>query len=156
VLSFSAEFLCFTEFSDCFNGISIGCPNKLSGTNCHWNYYPQKPIPIHGSKPPRDVISISALQLCPIHVTANESTACPVNVERVVFDSKADARLSYPFHPNWSAAELTGRRLTVNGHKPFPSQIQDGKIVVDIPARVPVTVYAREDAIATPAATQST
>ena len=87
--------------------------------------------------------------------TANQSTTCPMDTERVVSDSKADARLSYPLPVHWSAGELTARRLTVNGREPFPLQILDGQIVVDIPARVPVMVYAREDAIATPAATQS-
>ena len=88
-------------------------------------------------------------------ITANESTTCPVDTQRIAFYSRADARLSYPLPAHWSAAEVTARRLTVNGHEPFPLRIQDGHIVVDIPAREPVMVYAREDAIAIPAATKS-
>jgi hypothetical protein len=59
----------------------------------------------------------------------------PVDVERVAFDSQADARLSYPLPALWSAAELTVRRLTMKGLEPFPLQILDVPIVVDIPTR---------------------
>jgi glycosyl hydrolase family 101 (putative endo-alpha-N-acetylgalactosaminidase) len=88
-------------------------------------------------------------------ITANESTTCPVDAQRIAFYSKTDARLSYPFPPHWSASEVTARRLTVNGREPFALQIQDGQIVVDIPARVPVILYAGEGAIATSTASRS-
>jgi len=88
-------------------------------------------------------------------ITANESTTCPVDEGRIAFYSKAGGILSYPLPANWPAAELTARRLTVNGREPFPFKIQEGQIVMDIPARVPVMVYAREGAISTPAAAQS-
>jgi hypothetical protein len=90
-----------------------------------------------------------------VTITANESTTCPVDAQRIAFYSKAGGTLSYPLPPNWSAAEVRVRRLTSNGREPFPLQIQDGKIVVHMPARVPVMAYVREDAIATPAASQS-
>jgi len=88
-------------------------------------------------------------------ITANESTTCPVDAKRVAFYSKADARLSYPLPAHWSAAEVTARRLTIDGREPFPLQIEDGQIVVDAPAQAPVMVYASKSAIATPAATPS-
>ena len=88
-------------------------------------------------------------------ITANESTTCPVDEGRIAFYSKAGGILSYPLPANWPAAELTARRLTVNGREPFPFKIQEGQIVMDIPARVPVMVYAREGAISTPATAQS-
>jgi hypothetical protein len=80
-------------------------------------------------------------------ITANESTTCPLDAQRIAFYSKAGGRLSYPLPAHWTPAELTARRLTANGREPFPSQIESGQIVVDIPARVPVIVYARESAI---------
>jgi hypothetical protein len=88
-------------------------------------------------------------------ITANESTTCPVDAMRIAFYSKAGARLSYPLPAHWVAAEVTARRLTVNGREPFPVQVEEGQIVVDPPAQTPVMVYAREAAIATPDAKQS-
>jgi len=81
-------------------------------------------------------------------ITANESTTCPVDAERIAFYSKAGGKLSYPLPAHWSAAELTARRLTVSGREPFPVLVEGGQIVVDIPARAPVMVYARKGAIA--------
>jgi hypothetical protein len=89
-------------------------------------------------------------------ITTNESTTCPVDAERIAFYSKAGGRLSYPLPAHWIAEELTARRLTVSGRAAFPLQVQDGQIVVDVPARVPVMVYARAAAIPTAATTKST
>lgn len=88
-------------------------------------------------------------------ITANESTTCPVDAERVAFYSKAGAKLSYPLPAHWSTAEVTARRLTANEREPFPFQIENGQIVVGVPAQTPVMVYARESAIATSEASQS-
>jgi hypothetical protein len=90
-----------------------------------------------------------------IKITGNESTTCPLDERRIAFYSKAGAKLSYPLPAHWPAAQVTARRLTGNGREPFPLQIQDGQIVVEIPPRVPVIAYANEGAIVTPTATQS-
>jgi hypothetical protein len=88
-------------------------------------------------------------------VTTNESTTCPVDANRIAFYSKNGGRLHYPLPARWSAAELTARRLTVNGREPFPVQVEDGQIEVDIPAQVPVMVYARDNAVPSQRASQS-
>ncbi len=88
-------------------------------------------------------------------ITANESTTCPVDSQRIAFYSKAGARLSYPLPAQWKAAEVTARRLTINGREPFPVRIEGGQIVVEVPAQAPVMVYARESAVAAPKANQS-
>ena len=80
-------------------------------------------------------------------ITADETTTCPVDAGRVAFYSKAGGRLSYPLPAHWPSADLAARRLTVNGREHFPVRIEGGQIVVDIPARTPVMVYARESII---------
>ena len=90
-----------------------------------------------------------------ITITANGGTTCPVDAQRIAFYSKAGATLRYPLPSRWSAEEVTARRLTVNGREPFSVQVHDGQIVVEMPAQVPVMIYAHEDNIARPGASQS-
>jgi hypothetical protein len=88
-------------------------------------------------------------------ITTNEQTTCPVDGERIAFYAKTDARLSYPLPGHWSSAEVTARRLTMSGREQFPVLVEGGQIVLQIPARTPVMIYAREDAIVTPLTGQS-
>jgi len=83
-------------------------------------------------------------------IAIDESTTCPVDESRVAFYSRAGGRLSYPVPPAWKASEITARALTINGRKTFPIRTENGQIVVDCPARIPVMVYAAASAIASP------
>jgi hypothetical protein len=42
----------------------------------------------------------------------------------------------------WNAAEVTAHMLTTDGRQPYSVQVIDGRIVVEVPERVPVMVYA--------------
>ncbi len=88
-------------------------------------------------------------------ITANESTTCPVDEQRVAFYSKTSKRLSHPLPAHWSATDVTARRLTASGREPFSVLIENGQIVVNVPEREPVMVYAREGAIAIAPETRS-
>jgi hypothetical protein len=85
-------------------------------------------------------------------ITSDESTTCLVDASRIAFYSRSGGRLSHPLPTDWHAAQMTARALTVEGREPFPVQIQDGQIAVDIPARLPVMVYASAAAILSPEA----
>jgi hypothetical protein len=43
----------------------------------------------------------------------------------------------------------------MSGREQFPVLVEGGQIVLQIPARTPVMIYAREDAIVTPLTGQS-
>jgi len=87
-------------------------------------------------------------------IAGSDSTTCPVDGHRIAFYSCSGGRLTYPLPKAWSAASrgarVTARRLSAAGRAPFPVRIESGQIVVDAPARVPVMVYASEDAILDP------
>jgi hypothetical protein len=80
-------------------------------------------------------------------IARNESTCCPVDAKRIAFYSLGGGRLSYPLPAAWTAAQVTARRLTVDGREAFPVRIEAGQIAVEAPARVPVMVYASEDVV---------
>ena len=80
-------------------------------------------------------------------IASNDTTTCPVDGDRVAFYSRAGGSLMFPMPGDWRAAEITARSLTVNGRQSFPVRIGEGKILVEAPARVPVIVYASEQAI---------
>jgi hypothetical protein len=83
-------------------------------------------------------------------IAMDESTTCPVDESRIAFYSRAGGRLSYPLPPAWKASEITARALTIDGRKPFPIRAENGQIVVDCPARMPVMLYASATSIASP------
>jgi hypothetical protein len=83
-------------------------------------------------------------------IAVDESTTCPVDESRIAFYSRAGGRLSYPVPPAWRASEMTARALTIDGRKAFPVRAENGQIVVDCPAQMPVMVYAAASAIASP------
>ena len=83
-------------------------------------------------------------------ITKDESTCCPVDANRIAFYSRSGARLSYPLPAAWNAANVTARALTPDGRTAFPVRIAAGQIVVQLPARVPVMVYASRDVIPAP------
>jgi hypothetical protein len=83
-------------------------------------------------------------------ITQNEQTTCPIDDRRIAFYARGAARLSYPLPAGWDAATVTARRMTADGRQPHPVQITAGRIVVDAPERVPLIVYATEDAVAVP------
>jgi hypothetical protein len=83
-------------------------------------------------------------------IAQNEQTTCPIDDRRIAFYARAAARLCYPLPPNWDAALVTARRMTIDGRQPHPVRFADGRIVLDAPARVPIVVYVTEGAIATP------
>jgi hypothetical protein len=80
-------------------------------------------------------------------IAQGESTCCPVDADRIAFYSRAGGRLAYPLPKEWDEAAVAARALTVEGRRPFPVKIEEGQIVVEVPARSPVMVYSREQAI---------
>jgi hypothetical protein len=80
-------------------------------------------------------------------IARNESTSCPVDANRIVFYSRSGGRMSYPLPAAWTGTKVMARRLTIAGRAAFPVRIEEGQIVVDAPSRVPVMVYASEEAI---------
>ncbi len=80
-------------------------------------------------------------------IARNESTCCPVDAHRIAFYSRGGGRLTYPLPAGWDGAQVTARRLTVDGREAFSARIEAGQIVVEARARVPVMVYASAAAI---------
>jgi hypothetical protein len=83
-------------------------------------------------------------------IARDESTCCPVDANRIAFYSRKGGRMNYPHPPAWTGANVTARALTVDGRTAFPVRIEAGQIVVEPPARVPVMVYASQDAMPAP------
>jgi hypothetical protein len=81
-------------------------------------------------------------------ITSNGATTCPVDAERIAFYSTAGGRLSYPMPAHWKPADVVARRLTVAGREPLEVRTGGGQVVVDVPPRTPVMVYANASAIA--------
>lgn len=110
---------------------------------------PQQEITLEGnSKITIDAVRSSyAVVWNGVTIASNETTTCPVDENRIAFYSQAGGPLRFPVPLHWNAAEITARRLTVDGRQPFPVRIEAEQIVVDVPARMPVMVYARENAI---------
>jgi len=103
------------------------------------------------SKIAMDAASASYKAVCNgATIAIDESTTCPVDESRIAFYSRAGGRLSYPVRPAWKASEITARVLTIDGRKPFPIRTENGQIVVDCPARIPVMVYSAASVIASP------
>jgi hypothetical protein len=83
-------------------------------------------------------------------IARNQSTTCPVDAKRIAFYSRSGGRLTYPLPAPWTGAKVTARKLTVDGRGAFPVRIEGGQILVEAPPRVPVMVYASEEAIPAP------
>ncbi len=83
-------------------------------------------------------------------IARNQSTTCPVDAKRIAFYSRSGGRLTYPLPAPWTGAKVTARKLTVDGRGAFPVRIEGGEILVEAPPRVPVMVYASEEAIPAP------
>jgi hypothetical protein len=95
-----------------------------------------------------DVASTSyAIEWRGATITADGSTSCPVDPNRIAFYSRTGGLLTYPIPTHWKTAEITARSLTVDDRQPFPVQVVAGKLSVDAPSRVPIMVYAAADAI---------
>ena len=77
-----------------------------------------------------------------VTIATDESTTCPLDANRVAFYSRAGGRLEFPLPGQWSAAEITARSLSIQGRKPISARIESAKIIVDVPAQVPIVVYA--------------
>jgi hypothetical protein len=95
-----------------------------------------------------DVASTSyAIEWRGATITADGSTSCPVDPNRIAFYSRTGGLLTYPIPTHWKTAEITARSLAVDDRQPFPVQVVAGKLSVDAPSRVPIMVYAAADAI---------
>jgi hypothetical protein len=79
--------------------------------------------------------------------TQNERTTCPVDATKIAFYARKAGLLSYPLPAGWRAAELTARLLTVDGPKSFPVTLEGEQIVVEVPERTPVMVYASQQVV---------
>jgi hypothetical protein len=80
-------------------------------------------------------------------ISKNEATMCPVDESQVAFYSRKGGQLSYPLPKAWFADKVTARALTVDGRRSFAVKVEEGQIVVEAPAQVPVMVYVAEEAI---------
>jgi hypothetical protein len=83
-------------------------------------------------------------------IAKNDSTTCPVDAGRIAFYSRTGGRLTYPVPLHWTPAEITARSLTVDGREEFPLRIEEGQMIVEAAARVPVMVYATKHSIPVP------
>jgi hypothetical protein len=80
-------------------------------------------------------------------IAQDGATTCPVDATKIAFYAREGGRLSYPLPEGWTAATVTARVLTVDGRKEMAVSIVSGEIVVEVPARVPVMVYASKVAV---------
>jgi Endo-alpha-N-acetylgalactosaminidase len=85
-------------------------------------------------------------------IARDDSTCCPVDANRIAFYCRSGGRMHYPLPAAWTAAKVTARALTADGRTAFPVRIEAGQLVVEPPARVPVMVYASEEAMPDPEA----
>jgi hypothetical protein len=79
-----------------------------------------------------------------VTIAVNESTACPLDANRIAFYSRAGGRLQFPLPARWNPADVTARSLSVGGRKLASMRIESATIFVDAPAQVPIVVYAAE------------
>ncbi len=82
-------------------------------------------------------------------IAQDGATMCPVDATKIAFYAREGGRLSYPLPTGWVASAITARSLTVEGRKEFPVTVEAGNLVVEVPAQVPVMVYASPDAVST-------
>ncbi len=79
-------------------------------------------------------------------IAEDGATMCPVDgpkdATKIAFYALSARRLSCPLPKGWNAAEVTAHMLTTDGRQPYSVQVIDGRIVVEVPERVPVMVYA--------------
>jgi hypothetical protein len=79
-----------------------------------------------------------------VTITADDSTTCPLDDNRVAFYSRAGGRLEFPVPAHWMPTDITARSLSVDGRRPVGVRVAAGKMSVDAPPRIPIVVYAAE------------
>ena len=74
-------------------------------------------------------------------ITADQTTTCPLDRDRIAFYSTSPQELSYRLPPDWKAGEVAARTLTAKGHEAAQATVDSGTIRVDMKERQPVVVY---------------
>ncbi len=82
-----------------------------------------------------------------VEIAKDDATFCPIDANRVAFYSRTARQLRYPLPNGWRAASVTARSLTLSGRSIYKVQCIEGMIVVDAEAKLPIIVYAGEEAI---------
>jgi len=77
-------------------------------------------------------------------VTADQSTSCPLDRDRVAFYSIAAQELSFSLPKGWEAGQVAARALTSNRREQAAVTVSNGSIRVNVGERRPVIVYRTE------------
>jgi len=79
-------------------------------------------------------------------ITADESTSCPLDENRIAFYSLSAKELSFQLPNGWREGEIRAAKLSAGGPEEFHAVLESGKIKAAVPARQPVIVYRNEAA----------
>ncbi|MBV9075589.1 MAG: hypothetical protein JOZ10_18355 [Acidobacteria bacterium] len=80
-------------------------------------------------------------------ILSQASTFCPLGEDRIAFYSISAEELTAALLAGWTASEVRGARLSLNGHEPASLKVESGKIRVPVEPRKPVMVYRNQEAI---------